>query len=164
MRPRSPPAWAGRREGSFHGHEGEVVTLTRGCISPSPQPSPVKGEGESPHLNLPPKWGKKGITLPVRPSGFRPRIEYGAGSARERRWGFLASRAARGEGGFQTRPYGSRATRCRAATGESPSPRPSPVKGEEVRAPFHARYSVVLSGWRHQGGERPGCVESMGTP
>ena len=97
------------------------------------------------------------------------------------------------EGGFQTRPYGSRATRCRAARGESPSPhpspaprrggrvsnpplrephyavsgrtrgvtltpaspvkgegvgkspspQPSPVEGEGVRAPFHARYSVV---------------------
>ena len=55
-----------------------------------------------------------------------------------------------GEGGFQTRPYGSRATRCRAAPGESPSPQPSPVEGEGVRAPFHARYSVVLSGWRHR--------------
>ena len=42
-----------------------------------------------------------------------------------------------GEGGFQTRPYGSRATRCRAALGESPSPpyrvrgRPGPLPSRE---------------------------------
>ena len=37
--------------------------------------------GKSPHLNLPPKWGKRGITPARPPSGFRPRIEYGAGSS-----------------------------------------------------------------------------------
>ena len=238
--------------------------------SPSPlrqaQPSPVEGEGvRAPISIFPPDGGRGGSPLPVRPSGFRPRIEYGAGCARERRLGSWLP-APHGEGGFQTRPYRaalrgvgphqgshphpsplpsrergvrapisifppkwgrrgitparpppldsgpvsstgqavrrndgcarsppyrvrgrlcagttvgfpgfprrtgrvsnpplqSRATRCRAAPGESPSPQPSPVEGEGVRAPFHARYSVVLSGWRHQGGERPGCVESMG--
>ena len=46
-----------------------------------------------------------------------------------------------------------------ASSGQAP---PSPVEGEGVRAPFHARYSVVSSGRGHEGGERPGCVESMG--
>ena len=46
-----------------------------------------------------------------------------------------------------------------ASSGQAP---PSPVEGEGVRAPFHARYSVVKSGRGYQGGERPECVESMG--
>ena len=71
MRPRSPPAWAGRREGSFHGHEGEVVTLTRGCISPSPQPSPVKGEGEEPPSQSSPQMGEEG-DHPARPPLWIP--------------------------------------------------------------------------------------------
>ena len=68
---RSPPAWAGRREGSFHGHEGEVVTLTRGCISPSPQPSPVKGEGEEPPSQSSPQMGEEG-DHPARPPLWIP--------------------------------------------------------------------------------------------
>ena len=73
MRPRSPPAWAGRREGSFHGHEGEVVTLTRGCISPSPQPSPVKGEGEEPpSQSSPPNGGGGGSPCPSAPLDSGP--------------------------------------------------------------------------------------------
>ena len=35
---------------------------------PHPSPLPSRERGKSPHLNLPPKWGKRGITLPVRPS------------------------------------------------------------------------------------------------
>ena len=62
-----------------------------------------------------------------------------------------------GEGGFQTRPYGSRATRCGVALGshahsfggDSGQAPPSPVEGEGVRAPFHSHYSVVLSGLGH---------------
>ena len=124
--------------------------------SPSPQPSPVKGKGvRAPISIFPPNGGRGGIT-PARPplwipAPYRvrgrlfagmtelckglPRIEYGAGCARERRLGFLASRAARG-GRVSNPPLQSRATRCRAALGESPSPQPSPVEGEGVRAPI----------------------------
>ena len=49
-----------------------------------------------------------GQALPWRRSGdgFPPRIGYGAGFSRERRWGFLASRAAWGRAGFKPAPTG----------------------------------------------------------
>ena len=53
--------------------------------SPSPQPSPVEGEGVRAPISIspPPNGGRGGSPLPVRPSGFRPRIEYGAGFSPE---------------------------------------------------------------------------------
>ena len=112
MRPRSPPAWAGRREGSFHGHEGEVVTLTRGCISPSPQPSPVKGEGEEPpSQSSPPNGGRRGSPCPSAPLDSGPVSSTGQAlrQAQDQAPGPLPSRARHRErdkeGGFQTRPY-----------------------------------------------------------
>ena len=200
MRPRSPPAWAGRREGSFHGHEGEVVTLTRGCISPSPQPSPVKGEGEEPPSQSSPQMGEEG-DHPARPplwipAPYRVRgrlFDKPAGQGRVSNPPLQARTAVRQQhrlpagghvgpplrlgpraspsshpspaprrGGFQTRPYGSRATRCRAAAGESPSPR-STVERRGGKSPLPCSlFSCVVGLAVYQGGERPGCVESMG--
>ena len=51
-----------------------------------------------------------------------------------------------GEGGFRTRAYGSRATRCWAARGESPSPQPSPIEGEGVRGSGRTRGSAPTAG------------------
>ena len=220
MRPRSPPAWAGRREGSFHGHEGEVVTLTRGCISPSPQPSPIKGEGEEPssQSSPPPNGGRRGSPCPSAPldsgpvsstgqafrrndgvmqgsppyrvrgrlfdklrTGSRPSPVKGPSQGvRDKRAGFKPaptgangcppatsptggrtrgsaptvgpasiplipslSRAAPGRAGFKPAPTGAALRGVGPALGESPSPHPSPVKGEGVRALFRARFSVV---------------------
>ena len=84
MRPRSPPAWAGRREGSFHGHEGEVVTLTRGCIiTLTPALSRQGRGGRTPISIFPPNGGRGGSPCPSAPLDSGPVSSTGQALRRE---------------------------------------------------------------------------------
>ena len=145
---------------------GLAGVMERGS-HPHPSPLPSRERGKNPHLNLPPKWGKKGITLPVRPSGFRPRIEYGAGSSTSsgQAPGPLPSRARHRErdkrAGFPTgangcppatSPTGGRTRGSAPTVGPASIPlipsltRPSRERGSDVSC------LVVLSGWGLPGG------------
>ena len=59
-------------------------------------------------------------------------------------------------------PLQSRATRCGVALGSHPHPNPLPQGELGPFPPPHC--SVVWLPARYRGGERPGCVESMGAP
>ena len=117
--PSSPPNLDGARQAAFRDHGrtprpgflGGRLFAATGAVTLTPVSSTGQAQvrlpalssrerGKSPHLNLPPKWGKRGIT-PARPplwipAPYRvrgrlfagmtvvqglPRIEYGAGSA-----------------------------------------------------------------------------------
>ena len=84
---------------------------------------------------------------------------------------FLDSHAASGRAGFKPAPTEPRyavwgGTRGviltpSASSGQAP---PSPVEGEGVRAPSPLTVQLCGSPLATGGGERPGCVESMGAP
>ena len=74
----TPAAGDGLPRAAARGQSPSPLRQAQGRLRPLPS---RKRGGKSPHLNLPPKWGKRGITPARPPSGFRPRIEYGAGSS-----------------------------------------------------------------------------------
>ena len=110
--------------------------LSAGATGESPSPQLPEGEGEEPPSQSSPQMGEEGDhPRPSAPLDSGPVSSTGQAF----RWN---DGVMQGSPPYRVRGR-LRATRCRAAPGDSPSPRPSPVEGEGVRAPFHARYSVV---------------------
>ena len=75
----TPAAGDGLPRAAARGQSPSPLRQAQGRLRPLP--SRERGGVRAPISIFPPNGGRGGSPLPVRPSGFRPRIEYGAGSS-----------------------------------------------------------------------------------